>query len=132
MSMEMRTEGQRLLTVRLHGILRRAELDECQRAAAKIIRDAGKVAALILLDGFQGWERTEAWGDVSFLTEYDTDIEKIAIVGEERWRDEVLIFAGAGVRHSPVRYFTDPTSARAWLGAALAPGTVSGPTGGSR
>jgi stage II sporulation SpoAA-like protein len=132
MSMEMRAEGQRLLAVRIQGILRRSELDEFQRAAAKMIRKAGKVAALVVLDGFQGWERTDKWGDVSFLTEYDTDIEKIAIVGEELWREEVLMFAGAGLRSTPVRYFTDAASARAWLGAAPPPGTVSGPTGASR
>ena len=131
MSMEMRTEGERLLAIRIHGILRRAELSECQRAAAQMIREAGKVAALILLDGFQGWERTEKWGDVSFFTEYDADIEKIAIAGEERWRDEVLMFAGAGLRRAPVRYFTDADSARAWLGDAP-PGALSGPTGASR
>ena len=91
------------------------ELDECQRAAAKMIREVGEANALVLLDGFQGWEPTDDWGDVSFLAEHDSDIEKIAIVGQERWREEVLMFAGAGVRHSPVRYFNDSDSARAWL-----------------
>ena len=116
MSIEMRAGGQRLLVVRIYGILRRAELEESQRAAAKIIREAGKVTALVLLDGFEGWERTDEWGDVSFLAEHDTDIEKIAVVGQERWRDEVLMFAGAGLRHNPVRYFNDEAGARAWLG----------------
>lgn len=115
MSMDMRVEAQRLLVVRISGVLRRVELDECQRAAAQMIRDVGRANALVLLEGFQGWERADDWGDVSFLAEHDSDIEKIAIVGEERWRDEVLMFAGAGVRHSPVQYFNDPNSARAWL-----------------
>jgi stage II sporulation SpoAA-like protein len=115
MAMEMHIEGERLLLVRIQGILRRAELDESQRVAAKIISEAGTVRALILLDGFQGWERTEKWGDVSFLVAHDSHIEKIAIVGDERWRDEVLMFAGAGVRQSPIRYFNDAAGARAWL-----------------
>jgi hypothetical protein len=118
MSMEMRVEGQRLLVVRINGILRQAEFDECQRAAAEVIRAAGKVAALIVLDGFQGWEHRDEWGDMSFLIEHDNDIEKIAIVGQEKWREEVLMFAGAGLRHSSVRYFNDSDSARAWLGTA--------------
>jgi hypothetical protein len=33
--------------------LRRAEFDECQRAAAEMIRKFGKVTALIVLDGFR-------------------------------------------------------------------------------
>ena len=118
MSMEMRVEGQRLLVVRINGILRQAEFDECQRAAAEVIRAVGKVAALIVLDGFQGWEHRDEWGDMSFLIEHDNDIEKIAIVGQEKWRKEVLMFAGAGLRQSPVRYFSDTDSARAWLGTA--------------
>jgi hypothetical protein len=131
MSMQMQIESQHLLVIRIHGSLRRAELDECQRAAVQMIRAAGQVAALIVLDNFEGWERGDEWGDVSFL-EHDTNIAKMAIVGEERWRDEVLMFAGAGLRHSPVRYFTDADSARAWLGDAPPSGMVSGPTGASR
>jgi hypothetical protein len=118
MSLETRVEGQRLLLVRIQGVLRRVGLDEGQRAAAKMIRQVGKISALILLDGFQGWERADEWSDVSFLFEHDNDIEKIAIVGQEKWRDEALMFAGAGLRHSSVRYFSDSDSARAWLGTA--------------
>jgi len=101
--------------VRIHGIWRRAELDECQRAATEMIGAVGKIAACIVLDGFEGCERSDAWGDMSFVFEHDSDIEKIAVVGEERWRDEVLMFAGVGLRDSPVCYFNDFDSARAWL-----------------
>ncbi len=115
MSMEVHIEGQRLLVVRIHGVLRLRELEEIQRAAAKLIGEVGKITPLILLDEFQGWEHGEEWGDVSFLIEYQDDIEKMAIVGQEKWREEVLLFAGVGIRRSPVRYFNDSESARAWL-----------------
>jgi hypothetical protein len=121
MSMETRIEDQRLLVVRINGILRRIEFEESQRAAAKMIREIGKLTALVLLDGFQGWERTEEWGDVSFLMEHDSDVAKIAIVGPEKWREEVLVFAGVGIRRSPVRYFSDSDTARAWLADNPAP-----------
>jgi hypothetical protein len=121
MSMEMHIEGQRLLVLRINGIMRRTEFEESQRAAAKMIREIGKLTALVLLDGFQGWERTEEWGDVSFLMEHDSDVAKIAIVGPEKWREQVLVFAGVGIRRSPVRYFSDSDSARAWLTENPAP-----------
>jgi len=38
----------------------------------------------------KGWARGDAWADVTFLAEHDADIAKIAIVGAERWREEVL------------------------------------------
>ena len=116
MSMEICIEDQNLLIVRIGGVLHRAELATSQLAAAKIIRATGKVSALIVLDGFEGWEAKDQWGDVRFLFEHDSDIEKIAIVGEELWREEVLMFAGAGLRSTPVRYFHDSGRARAWLG----------------
>jgi hypothetical protein len=121
MSMETHIEDQHLLVVRIHGLLRLRELEESQGAAAKMIREAGKVTLLILLDDFQGWEPGGDWGDVSFLIEHDNDIEKVAIVGQERWREQVLVFAGVGIRHSPVRYFNDSESARAWLADKPAP-----------
>lgn len=115
MPMDVRSEGQQQLALKISGTLRHAELREAQRVATKLIADAGKVAILVVLDGFAGWERGGEWGDVSFLVEHDSDIEKVAIVGEERWRDEVLVFTAAGLRRSPVRYFNDLASARAWL-----------------
>jgi hypothetical protein len=86
-----------------------------------MIREAGKIVALVILDDFEGWERNDDWGDVSFVLEHDTDIEKMAIVGRERWRDEALMFAGAGLRRTPVSYFIDSDSARAWLGDKTSP-----------
>src|SRR5436309_9130511 len=97
MSMETHIEDQHLL-VRIHGLLRLRELEESQGAAAKMIREAGKVTLLILLDDFQGWEPGGDWGDMSFLIEHDNDIEKMAIVGQERWREQVLVFAGSDLQ----------------------------------
>ncbi len=130
MSMEMRVEDQRLLVMRIHGILRRAELDEFQCTASQLIRKAGRVAALIYLDGFQGWESGVEWGDMSFLIEHDSDIEKIAIVGQERWRDEALAFTAAGLRRSPVRYFNDVGSARRWIAGGPPSRGMKGSTSG--
>ena len=36
------------------------------------------------------------WGDVTFLTEHDKDIAKIAVVGEEEWRDMLTPFSPKG------------------------------------
>ncbi len=115
MSVDMSVEGQCLLVLRIHGILRRVELGECERAASKLIREVGRADVLVLLEDFQGWKRTDEWGDVSFIAEHGSDIGKMAIVGTERWRDEALMFAGAPVRPTPIRYFNDSDAARAWL-----------------
>ena len=54
-------------------------------------------------------------GYVSFLVEHGRDIVKIAIVGQDRWRDEAFMFAAADLRQGRVRYFNDADSARAWF-----------------
>ena len=50
-------------------------------------------------------------------TKHDKDIEKIAVVGEPRWRDEMLIFLFVDYRQAEVQFFaeTDLEPARAWL-----------------
>lgn len=129
--MEMRLEGQQLLAVHIQGLLRRAELDECRRSTANIIREAEKAKVLVLLDGFQGWASGAEWGDVSRLAEHDSDIEKITIVGQEGWRDQVLVFAGVGLRQKPVQYFPDSNGARAWLADQPSSGTAPHASGRS-
>jgi hypothetical protein len=48
---------------------------------------------------------------------HDEDIEKIAIVGDEKWRDHALAFAGAGIRKAAVKFYPSSESAQAhaWL-----------------
>jgi hypothetical protein len=77
----------------------------------------GKIKLLLLLDEFAGWEPGEEWGDVSFFFKHDPDIEKIAVVGESRWRDEMQMFLFADYRQAEVRFFaeTDLEPARVWL-----------------
>ena len=73
---------------------------------------------LILTQNFQGWGAGgEDWGDLSFQDEHDPLIEKLAIVGEDRWEDLALMFVSKGLRRFPVEYFqpTELTRARAWL-----------------
>ena len=60
---------------------------------------------LVLAEGFQGWERNEDWGDLSFFMKYGDQIDKIAIVADPKWETELLIFAAAGFRRAPVKFF---------------------------
>jgi hypothetical protein len=62
-------------------------VSEIQASALEAIQRCGKISALFLLENFRGWQRGDEWGDISFLVEHDKDIAKIAVVGEEEWRD---------------------------------------------
>ena len=92
-----------VLTVKITGKLTRSELAEVQKKAGEILRKEGRMRILIVGEGFQGWGAGgEDWGDLSFQTEYDPFIEKLAIVGEERWEDLALVFVSKGLRRFPV------------------------------
>jgi len=106
-----------LLTFEISGELLRSELDAAHKAAIDVINSEGSIRLLVITKDFLGWETGVDWGDVSFQINYDQYIQKIAIVGAEKWEDLVSAFTGKGLRSAPVEYFT-PTEirkARKWI-----------------
>ena len=101
----------------VRGILRRAELDRCQTTLVDEMQHRGPVRLLFILDRFDGWDAADSWNDLTFYVRHGDSIERIAIVGPERWRGETLMFAGADLRRAPVAYFLEERldAARAWL-----------------
>lgn len=111
-------EANRVHVITLSGQLIRHEFqDFLNQAEAQKVFAFGKVKVLIRLEDFSGWEPGDQWGDVSFFFRHDADIEKIAIVGDLRRRDEMLVFLFADYRSAEARFFatTDLEQAEAWL-----------------
>ena len=110
-------ESGKLFRVRISGVLQQQELKDVQAVAAKEIARLGRINLLFVLEEFEGWERDTNWGDLAFYEAHDKDIDKIAIIGEPKWRDHGLAFAGAGIRKAAVRFFSpaEVSEARAWL-----------------
>lgn len=108
-----------IISAKISGELGKSEVSQMQAAALDAIRRCGQINALFILENFHGWKREGDWGDISFLTEHDKDIGKIAVVGDEEWRDLVYAFLAKGFRQAAVEYFlpADLAKARAWLGA---------------
>jgi hypothetical protein len=122
MSATIQKEEGRIWQFRISGILKKAELDSAQAAAREEIAKAGKIKVLLLLDGFQGWEKGADWGDMTFAANHGDDIEKIAVVADPKWETEALMFVGAGFRRTQVKFFVpgQAAQARAWLGEGTA------------
>ncbi|MGE5848630.1 MAG: STAS/SEC14 domain-containing protein, partial [Candidatus Methylomirabilota bacterium] len=99
-------ESGNVYRVHVSGVLSKSDMENYQTVAAQEIRRRGKIKLLFILEQFQGWERGADWGDVTFFTLHDENIEQIAIVGEEKWRDHGLAFAGAGIRTAAVQFFS--------------------------
>jgi hypothetical protein len=101
------------------GLVRKHDFERCQAALLEHIRRGGGIRLLFVLQDFQGWDARDDWRDLTFYVKHGDAIERIAIVGDERWRSESVMFAGADLRKAPVEFFAadDVTAARAWLTA---------------
>jgi hypothetical protein len=117
MSFEVIESSESLVIVRIKGELKKSELDQMQELAREVIRQWGRIRVLAILEDFQGWERGEDWGDITFAGEHDNDIEKIGILGDEVGKELVLAFMGKPFRKFPIEYF-NPSQldrARSWI-----------------
>jgi hypothetical protein len=81
---------------------------------------------LCVLTAFEGWESHPDWNSMGFYMTHGDAIERIAIVGDERWRSEAMMFAAADLRKAPVEFFTEDqlADAVAWLSADVGTGLL--------
>jgi stage II sporulation SpoAA-like protein len=117
MPIELQHERDNIFRIELTAKLRQAEFQRCQEQILHEVSRLGPVRLLFLLDGFEGWDSQDDWRDLSFFVRHGDSIARIAIVGDERWRDLALMFAAADLRKAPVEYFVerDLVKARSWL-----------------
>jgi hypothetical protein len=117
MPVELIDVAGKLLQIKIRGMLKKTDYDGIIQIAKKGIAREGKIKALIVVEDFKGWEQHEAWGDVSFMMEEGQHIEKMAIVGDEKWKDDALAFTAKGFRPTVIEFFpvSRITEARIWL-----------------
>lgn len=117
MSCEIMVNKGSLLVVKIAGKLAKSELEASQKVAVDLIKREGRARLLILAQTFDGWEDGVDWGELSFMIKYDSQIERIAIVSEKKWEDELLAFTGKGIRSGQVRCFPSNhvSPARTWV-----------------
>lgn len=117
MSIRLEQESPSVYRIDISGTLRRSELEECEGQLAQDVQGGAKVRLLVVLERFEGWGTGDNWNDLSFYVKHGDAIERIAIVGDEKWRSEALMFAAADLRTAPVEFFPSGgiSIARAWL-----------------
>jgi hypothetical protein len=117
MAATIQRENNNTYVLRLSGEVQRTEFDNVQDTTASEIDRGVKPRILAILEDFQGWQKSASWSNLEFLYWHSNEIVKIAIVGDPRWEQSALAFAGAGFRNAPVKFFSDGqlAEARAWL-----------------
>ena len=108
-----------LVSVRITDLFRLEDQLALQKLATELIEKFNKLRILVVIDQFQGWERNAEWDDVGFLMEHGDDIEKMAIVADERWKDQAFLFIGKGFRATEIEFFPPSASREAeqWIRA---------------
>ena len=91
--------------VRIRDVMRIADMKTLEKVAEELIGQGKKLRLLASLENFQGWEKTEKWSDVDFMMNHGNDIVKMAIVGDERWKEEAFLFVGRGMRNTEIEFF---------------------------
>ena len=117
MSIKFELEGDDVAVFCITGKLRLDEFQAAQRKCEEIINKVGQVKILAITSNFEGWEKSEGWGDWSFADKNDPYIKKIAIVGDEQWKDLAIAFSGKGLRPVEIEYFETgkENNARTWI-----------------
>ena len=115
MPIELVQQQDDLVVIRAKNTLRPLDVKQLEERLDVTIKQIGSVRGLIQLEDFSGWEKSEEWSDVSFVYEHDKDIKAIAVVGDPRWKDDMLTFLLAGMRQADVEFFSDEGKARSWL-----------------
>ncbi len=108
-----------ILVFRVSGKLHAHDFVSAWQAGEEQIQEDGNIRILVLYDGFEGWDDDLVGAVTSpgFMEDQDEQIEKIAVVGEDRWREPTELFMLKGLRKAAVEYFEPDQEAlaRAWL-----------------
>ncbi len=117
MSVIFTKESENCFVICIKGVLTFNDLKEAEKRGREEIDRSQKVKFLVLAEQFSGWGKEGDWGDLTFMYEYDRYIEKIAVVAESKWKDQILMFVGAGRRQAAVEFFLEDKEgeARDWL-----------------
>jgi len=108
------------MVARISGKLAKTDIGGFQQAVEPVVQASGNIKFLVILGDFEGWESGKGWEDTSFADANDQYLARFAIVGDEKWRDQMLMFSLAGMRPVEIEYFSadQETAAREWLAAA--------------
>ena len=106
----------KLLEIDLHGKLTRQDCEKFVPETERLIRQQGKIAILVTMHDFEGWDMGALWEDLKWEVKHFNDIERLAIVGEESWHKWMAGFCKPFTT-ATVRYFTfaQINEAHAWV-----------------
>ena len=113
------TDNQNVLAFKMSGKLHDEDYKKFVPLVDNAIAKDGKVRILAQFHDFHGWDMHALWDDIKFSTTHCTKIEKIALVGEEKW-EKGMAAVCKPFTMAKVRYFDadEMKAAESWLDEA--------------
>lgn len=111
-------DSPQLITVRVSGVMRRAEVDDAKHQMHDHMQVHGKCWLLFLLEpGFSNLEAFVSWEDIDVDHYIQQHVIRLAVVGDLRWRDSALLFLFNSMVPFQIEYFPADQQgfALAWL-----------------
>lgn len=118
MALTIEFEENSLFVIRSSGVLERSDVDGIKKQVVNFIKRHGRATGLIIIeDGFQSLSAFASWDDDEDDEFIQKHIDRLAIVGDLRWRDNALMFFLNGFVPFSIEYFKagQETFAKAWL-----------------
>jgi hypothetical protein len=106
----------RVLEVELTGKLTADDYQQFVPVVERLIRQHGKIRMLVNMHDFHGWSSGALWQDIKFDLKHFSDIERVAMIGENKWQHGMAVFCKPFTA-AEVRYFDRSAidEAQAWL-----------------
>jgi len=106
----------KIVYVAVSGKLEKKDYEIFVPEVERAIEQHGKIRLLFELLDFQGWSVSAAWEDTKFGVKHFNDIERLAIVGENKW-EKGMAFIAKPFTMAKVHYFdiAERDKAERWL-----------------
>jgi hypothetical protein len=117
MSVELHEEaGGKILILNLNGKLTKEDYALFTPAVERAVKVHGKIRILVKMTGFHGWTLGAIWEDMKFDLQHFSHIERLALVGDNRWEAGMAVFCKPFTT-AKVRYFDDSKvdEANVWI-----------------
>lgn len=110
------TNAGKVMEVQVKGKLTHEDYRQFTPEFERLVQQQGKIRVLFEMSQFQGWEAKALWDDIKFDLKHFKDIERLAMVGEQKWQKWMAGFCKPFTT-ATIRYFehNQAGDARAWL-----------------
>jgi hypothetical protein len=112
-------EASGLIFVKVSGLLSPKSVSDAQAKILELGRQGTTLRGLIDATEFRGWARGFDGGtsEVEKMFAVDEIVDRMAVVADSHWHENLGLFLGAWMRKAKIEFFTvqERDKARAWL-----------------